>query len=304
MATPAISVIIPAYNHERYIAPAIASVLEQSEGDLELIVIDDGSTDHTWEVIQSIQDSRLVRRRQTNQDAYNTLNRGLHLARGRWIAILNSDDRYAPQRLERLRAEQQASEAVCLFSDVQPIDAAGQEINAPDHPWQRWHQTNRRYYFACGNLYQAFLKGNLMATSSNLFLTAAAARQVGDFCALRFLHDYDYIFRILQSFPGRVRYLADERLLYYRLHSANTLREGAIRAREQDQEVIRKYLLAAMPEAVRPLAQAGTERLLELERELCRERNRPPAAGYLDRLRNRLAAWIPIRLRRRLGGGA
>ncbi len=290
------SVIIPAYNHESYIASAIASVLGQSFTDFELIVIDDGSSDATWDIIQGFKDTRLIRQRQQNQDAFNTLNRGLGLARGRYVAILNSDDLYAPNRLERLLAEQQASGAACLFSDVQPIDAAGRPILDPAHSWNLWHQANRRNFFDSGSLYQTFLKGNLMATSSNLFLTAAAVRQVGNFCARRFLHDYDYIFRVLLAFPGRVRYLADEKLLSYRLHGGNTLGQGAIRAREEDQEVIRQYLLAALPGEARALAQAGLERLIELERELAVERGRATAAARLYRLKRRLRqiqlAWL------------
>lgn len=299
MGTPVVSVIIPAYNHERFIGPAIGSVLAQTFEDFELIVIDDGSTDRTWDVIQGLRDSRLICHRQQNQDAYNTLNRGLHLARGRFTAVLNSDDVYMPGRLKRLLAEQQAADAACVFTDVQPIDAGGRVITDPGHPWNLWHQKNRRYYLQCGNLVQAFLKGNFMVTTSNLFLTAEAVRQVGDFCALRFLHDYDYIFRVLLAFPGRVRYLADEQLLAYRVHGGNTLGEGAILAREQDQQVIRKYLLAFVPSESRSLVQAGVERLIELEQELLIERNRPSSCSRLYRLKTRMLSLIQT-LRARL----
>ena len=104
MTLPLISVVIPAYNHERYIGAAIESVLEQSCPDLELIVVDDGSTDRTGEVIQGYTDSRLHYYHQENQDAYTTINRGISLARGRYIAILNSDDIYTPERLETLHS--------------------------------------------------------------------------------------------------------------------------------------------------------------------------------------------------------
>lgn len=292
MDTPLVSVVMPAYNHERFVGTAMESVLAQTAGDLELIVIDDGSTDGTWDVIQGIRDPRLIRHRQENQDAFNTLNRGLRLARGQFVAILNSDDVFAPRRLERLLDEQRSSGASCLFTDVQPIDAGGREIGDPSHPWNCWHARNRRYYLQCGNLYQAFLKGNFMVTTSNLFLTAEAAGRVGDFCGMRFLHDYDYIFRVLLACPGRVRYLDAEKLLSYRLHGGNTLGQGAILAREQDQQVIRKYMLAALPPESRPLAQAGAERLIELEQELFVERNRLAAASRLYRLKIRILSLI------------
>ncbi|MHB8808926.1 MAG: glycosyltransferase family 2 protein [Desulfobulbaceae bacterium] len=263
-----VSVIIPAYNHERFIGAALESVLDQTYQDFELIVINDGSTDRTGEVIQSYRDERIIYRAQENQDAYNALNRGLGMVSGDYVAILNSDDVYFPDRLRRLVTEQQATGAQCLFTDVVPISDEGEEFSDPEFGWNIWHRKNRDFYRQCGDLYVAFLKGNFMVTTSNLFLTATAAAQVGKFCSLRYLHDYDYIFRVMLAYPGKVRYLADEKLLYYRIHSGNTLSEAAIIGREQDKEVIRKYMLAAIGEADRPLAAAGADRLVELEQEL------------------------------------
>ncbi|MBI3986209.1 MAG: glycosyltransferase [Lentisphaerae bacterium] len=290
--SPLVSVVIPAYNHERYVGPAIESVLGQTCRDLEVIVIDDGSTDGTWRVIQPyLADPRVSAHTQANQDAYNTINRGLHLARGRFVAILNSDDLYAPRRLERLLEIQKAAGAECIFTDVQAMDAAGTPITEPRHHWNQWHEKNRRFYFECGDLYTAFLKGNFMVTTSNLFLTAGAVRKVGDFAPLRYLHDYDYIFRVMLACPGRVHYAQDEKLVFYRIHGSNTLGQGAITAREQDQAVIRKYMLARLPDAFQPLAQAGVDRLLELERELHVERNRLLGEGATS-LRLRLAELL------------
>ena len=263
-----ISVVIPAYNHEKYIGAAIDSVLEQGWQDLELIVIDDGSTDGTAEVVKTYDDPRLQYYYQENQDAYNTINRGLGMARGEYVAILNSDDVYAANRLERLVEVQRETGAQCIFSDVIPISHIGEEFSDPEFGWNVWHQKNREYYRQCGDLYQAFLKGNFMVTTSNLFLTAAAVRKVGLFSSLRYLHDYDYIFRVMLAFPGQVQYLFDEKLLYYRIHPGNTLGEAAIIGREQDKQVIRKYLLARLPEELQPLVNAAADRLLELEHEL------------------------------------
>ena len=124
-----------------------------------------------------------------------------------------------------------------------------------------------------GMAFQAFLKGNFMVTTSNLFMTSSAAEKVGKFCSLRYLHDYDFIFRMMLAFPGKVQYLADEQLLYYRIHSGNTLGEAAILGREQDKEVIRKYMLARVPENLQELVAAGADRLVELEQELAGVRN-------------------------------
>jgi glycosyltransferase involved in cell wall biosynthesis len=263
-----ISVIIPAYNHERFIGAAVESVLGQSWIDLELLVIDDGSTDKTAEIVQGYDDPRLTYLFQENQDAFNTINRGLGLARGEYVAILNSDDVYTLDRLEKLVALQQQTGAQCLFTDVIPISDSSEEFVDPAFGWNVWHQKNRNLFFQCGDLYTAFLKGNFMVTTSNLFMTAQAVKKVGKFCSLRYLHDYDFIFRMMLAFPGQVHYVHSEKLLYYRIHSGNTLGEAAITGREQDRDVIRKYMLARVPDELQGVVTAGTDRLLELEHEL------------------------------------
>lgn len=263
-----VSVVIPAYNHEKFIGPAIDSVLNQSWQDLELLVIDDGSTDRTADVVNSYDDPRLTYYYQENQDAYNTINRGLGMAGGEYVAILNSDDVYSTDRLERMVEQQRKTGAHCLFSDVIPIDDEGREFIDPQFGWNIWHCKNRDFYRQCGDLYTAFLKGNFMVTTSNLFMTAEAVKRVGKFCSLRYLHDYDFIFRMMLAYPDGVTYLQNEKLLYYRIHDGNTLGEAAIKGREQDKEVIRRYMLARISEELQPYVAAGSDRLVELEQEL------------------------------------
>ena len=265
---PLISVIIPAYNHERFIGAAVDSVLHQTVADLELIVIDDGSTDNTGAIVKAYPDPRLTYYFQENQDAYNTINRGFSLVKGRYVAILNSDDVYTLDRFERLLDYCREHGAECVLSDVVPISDTGETFDDPDFGWNIWHRKNRDYYFACGDIYRAFLKGNFMVTTSNLFMTAHAMRTVGNFCSLRYLHDYDFIFRMMLAFPGGVHYLDKEKLLYYRIHSGNTLGEAAIIGREQDQALIAKYMTARIPVALQDDVAAGAERLIELGREL------------------------------------
>lgn len=263
-----ISVIIPAYNHERFVGKAIESVLNQTFQEFELIIIDDGSTDNTAKVIKSYTDSRILYIYQENQDAFNAINRGLDMARGAFISILNSDDLYEPCRLKKLLQVYQQTGAECLFTDMVPIDEHGIQIPYPSHYWHLWHERNRKFYFKCGDLYTAFLKGNLLVTTSNLFLTANAVNKIGKFTPIKYLHDYDYMFRAMLALPGKVKYLDSEQLLYYRIHSSNTLKQGALIARRQDQELIKKYMLASLPKNVRANVEAGSERLIELGKEI------------------------------------
>jgi len=97
---PRISVVIPVYNRERYIGAAIASVLAQTFGDFELLVIDDGSTDGTGDVVRSFHDQRIrLLRHGANQGIARARNAGVDAARGDYLAFLDSDDVALPERL-------------------------------------------------------------------------------------------------------------------------------------------------------------------------------------------------------------
>lgn len=97
-----VSVVIPAYNAERYIADAIRSVLNQTYPWFEIIVVDDASQDKTAAVVESIKDGRIhLIRHHSNKGAGAARNTAIEAAKGRWIALLDADDAFAPQRLER-----------------------------------------------------------------------------------------------------------------------------------------------------------------------------------------------------------
>lgn len=258
---------MPAYNHERFIADAITSVLDQSFGDFELVIVDDGSTDSTADIIHSFRDARLSYHYQQNQDAYNALNAAIGRSKGRYIAILNSDDFYHVERLAHL-VDICENGARFVFTDVEPIDDDGHSLVDTTHPWNDWHQRNRQFYFEKNDLYRGFLRGNFMVTTSNIFMTRELGQLVGGFAPIRYLHDYDYVFRLLLAAEAQTVYLADEQLLRYRIHQGNTLSEAAIIGREQDRDVIRRYMLARLPEQLRTYVDTGASRLIELEHEL------------------------------------
>ena len=118
-----VSVIIPAYNTEKYIEKAIASVLAQTLENLEIIVVDDCSTDNTVKVVQSIQDSRIrLLLNSENLGAGGARNRALEAAKGKWVAVLDSDDWYAPERLERLVTVAEEKNADLIVDDLHLIE--------------------------------------------------------------------------------------------------------------------------------------------------------------------------------------
>ncbi|MEH1930423.1 glycosyltransferase family 2 protein [Nostoc sp.] len=119
---PKVSVIIPAYNTEAYIAKAIESALEQTLTDIEVIIVDDGSSDKTVEVAKSFTDQRLkVIVNQQNLGVSAARNRALKAAQGEWIAVLDSDDWYAPERLEKLVLLAEQKNADMIADDLHLI---------------------------------------------------------------------------------------------------------------------------------------------------------------------------------------
>src|SRR5262245_39958720 len=104
MSAPLVSVVMPAYNGERFVVEAVRSILAQTFRDFELIVVDDGSTDRTAELVAAEQsrDPRVVVHRQpSNQGFRIALNAGCALARGELIARMDADDVSLPERFER-----------------------------------------------------------------------------------------------------------------------------------------------------------------------------------------------------------
>lgn len=116
-----------AYNHQPFVASAVSTVLDQTFGDLELIVVDDGSSDGTPDVVASINDSRIRLIRLPANRAVHPRNLALTHARGRYIAFQNSDDEWQPTKLAlQVRAMEGTSTLSACFTAGELIDEAGQ----------------------------------------------------------------------------------------------------------------------------------------------------------------------------------
>lgn len=225
MNNPKISVIIPAYNHEKYIREAIYSVLRQTVTDFELIIINDGSTDGTEAVIQGIEDPRIRYFSQENQGAHNTINRGIELARGEFVSILNSDDAYAPERFAAIFDEFEANgDIAAVFTQAECIDGDGKFIRLVAGPEENWpglkmpdalKQTDA--------LAVHLLGGNFLMTTSNLFCRRMVFDEIGLFDNLRYAHDIDLFLKLCTRFAAR---FVKKPLLKYRMHATNTISEN------------------------------------------------------------------------------
>jgi len=127
---PLVSVITPTYNHEKFIGACITSVLQQTYSDWEQIIIDDGSTDRTAEVVHSYSDPRIRYFHQENHgiDALaQTYNRALSLARGELVAVLEGDDLWPADKLATLVPRFQDPQLVLAYGAVVDLDVSGRK---------------------------------------------------------------------------------------------------------------------------------------------------------------------------------
>ena len=123
-----VSVIVPAFNAAPFLPVAVASALAQTEPDVEVIVVDDGSTDGTLAVARALEGPRVrVLGDGVNRGPSAARNRAIEAARGAWVAVLDADDWYAPERIETLLVAAEA-EAADLVIDDQHIVRDGEAV--------------------------------------------------------------------------------------------------------------------------------------------------------------------------------
>lgn len=145
---PQVSVVIPAYNSAEYLPAAIESVLAQTYRDFEIIVVDDGSTDATPEVLQRYGD-QILAVSQANQGVALARNHGIRMAQGDWVAFLDADDLFLPDKLAAQMALAEANPSLGLIhSGWQRVDSQGRFLmdvepwrQVPDlslESWLRW----------------------------------------------------------------------------------------------------------------------------------------------------------------------
>lgn len=130
---PSVTVLMPVYNGAAYIREAVDSILNQTHDDFEFLIVNDGSTDSTAQILDelALQDARLRIVHQENRDQPATLNRGLALARNDWVAIIDHDDVCQPDRLElQLRAVAQHPTARVVGAFAHEISGDGRFIGS------------------------------------------------------------------------------------------------------------------------------------------------------------------------------
>ncbi|MFA6081567.1 MAG: glycosyltransferase [Patescibacteria group bacterium] len=126
---PLVSVVLASYNHVNFIEQSVRTVLNQTMSDLELLVIDDGSTDGTPDIVEKIRDKRLALIKLTPNRRYHPRNIGIRMAKGKYIAFQNSDDIWLSDKLKKQVEfmEKNKQTSVC-FTRLEVIDEKGKNI--------------------------------------------------------------------------------------------------------------------------------------------------------------------------------
>jgi glycosyltransferase involved in cell wall biosynthesis len=198
---PFISVVIPTFNRARQVQAALKSVLEQTYREFEAIVVDDGSTDGTGEAIQEIirargNDGNQIRYFfQRNQGQSAARNKGTDEARGEWVAFLDSDDIWLPEKLEwQVRAiEQFKDKSYACITDTRLVDNLGMDTTAFSDTGKCYEGTLGVDLEAAGNL----VKRRDPFWVSTLLVRTDFVKQVGWFDPhLEYAEDHDFLFRL------------------------------------------------------------------------------------------------------------
>jgi glycosyltransferase involved in cell wall biosynthesis len=239
---PLVSVVIPCYNHVAFVERAIQSVAEQTYPNIELIVIDDGSSDGSVEVIERQKNKGNIRHFefvvQKNAGAHAAINRGLNLATGDFLTILNSDDYYYPARIEILVASCQDRRLVMAFTGCDCVDADGRLLPIGPNP-RGWYHGALQRVSTCPTIGYALLRESISVTTGNFFFSRALFDQVGEFADFRLCHDWDFLMRSV--FYTEPLFLP-EPLLAYRVHGTNSVKTVLKYAAEEGPRALGNYL--------------------------------------------------------------
>ncbi len=209
-----VSVLMPVLNGEQYLREAVDSIMSQTYREIELVVVDDGSSDRTPEILASIDDGRLVVvRNEANIGIAESLNVALRHASGEWIARMDADDRSLPERLERqLRYMQVHPEAELVSTWARLIDGEGAEIGVHEAP-QRPEEIARQ------------MLGHNCIVHGSVFAHASTMRAAGGYRPLPCAEDYDLWMRLLDG--GECIGAIPEPLYELRCHAVSETRTRA-----------------------------------------------------------------------------
>ena len=215
-----IAVVIPLYNHAAYIGDAIRSILAQTRAVDKIVIVDDGSTDDSAEIVRAFAEPRIELYTQPNAGAHAALNRGIEKAVGcDYVAILNSDDVFARERISKCAALLDGMPSIDVVATrLRLIDSTGTEIAFSD-PRAKWFAAAWSVRGSQLDLVEQLGVANFISSTSNL--TGRRAYFLDHpFRHYRYAHDYFFVLHC--ALRNRLAVLDDE-LFSYRVHSQNTI---------------------------------------------------------------------------------
>jgi tetratricopeptide (TPR) repeat protein len=237
LAPGAASVVMPVYNHARFLPRTLASLSHQTLPPGELVAVDDGSSDDSVAIIEGFARNApfpVTLVRQQNSGADVALNRGMVLARGDIVSLLNSDDSYMPMRLERMVAAL-GRDVELAFSDVALVDDDDRPVD------NEVALRLRRLLDAAASspeLIYPLIDHNIATSTGNLVLRRELLERIGGFAPLKACHDWDFVLRA--TLAARVRFIA-EKLYAYRLHPGNTIAGLTLAGRLESEVLLQRF---------------------------------------------------------------
>ncbi|MDE2208621.1 MAG: glycoside hydrolase family 99-like domain-containing protein [Betaproteobacteria bacterium] len=239
-AAPDVSVVMPVYNHAKYIARTLASIGAQTGVSIELIAIDDGSSDDSADIVSGFAARAtfpVTLIRQENRGAHVALNRGMALARAPTIALANSDDVFAPTRLNELVDALEESGTSLAFSATEFIDDDDRPIGIDPYVTTLRAQIARLEREA---LLYVLMRVNVAVSTGNFVFRRALVESIGGFAALRICHDWDFL--LAATYETAVKFVA--RPLYrYRLHGGNTVTSGKLAGHYESEVLLDRFFV-------------------------------------------------------------
>jgi glycosyltransferase involved in cell wall biosynthesis len=309
------SIVMPAYNTEKYIGEAITSVFKQTVSDWELIVIDDGSTDNTAEVVRQFSDLRIKIFSQNNSGISASRNKGSEVSGGEFIIFFDSDDRLYPDALERLGAAIRSNDkTIAVYGECMTINEAGKLIGTGKKPIFNVRPS--------GDILQHLLKKNFILPSATLIRKSVLQKTSGFLTNIEMAEDWEMFCRLAAT--GSFIYIDGNPVVEYRL------RDDSIRMVESYESMNHKRMRCIDAVFTNPEI-TGHIDIQELKRSRCmieaaafsatactalRARNWKTAASYLFKSLKRnpvpvrtrevillccaLLRWLPHPVKRRL----
>ena len=208
---PLVSVIVPSYNHEKYIVECIESIVNQTYKNIELIVIDDCSTDDSVSIIKKLSEKHkfIFIQHKENKGLSFTRNEGLEIATGKYSCGCASDDYYVLEKIEK--------QVYYMEKHPQYMISYSDRIKVYENGIQR--RLSNKYYRS-GNLFEDMLMGKLFIAPQTVMYRSEVFNEVGPYDISLAVEDYDMYLRIAKKFE--IGYLG-EYLCYYRSHKGNTV---------------------------------------------------------------------------------